>query len=230
MGNILSKNPVHKIQLKSKGVSQFGGQSIWFDQDINRLNTDSRGLYLGDFMTNDHILVVCRNGEYYTTNFDLSNRYQGDILLVEKLDIHKIYSAVYFDGEAGCFYLKRFSFEPNDNTVQLFISETPGSYLHSVSNDKYPQVEVLFSGKHQKRAPEKIDVEEFISCKSFRAKGKRITTFEVGSVSFIEPLEKESVADIIENGNDDSDFMELIPDEPSGPEDGDNNMTTPTLF
>jgi len=230
MGNILSKNPVHKIQLKSKGVSQFGGQSIWFDQDINRLNTDSRGLYLGDFMTNDHILVVCRNGEYYTTNFDLSNRYQGDILLVEKLDIHKIYSAVYFDGEAGCFYLKRFSFEPNDNTVQLFISETPGSYLHSVSTDKYPQVEVLFSGKHQKRAPEKIDVEEFISCKSFRAKGKRITTFEVGSVSFIEPLEKESVADIIENGNDDSDFMELIPDEPSGPEDGDNNMTTPTLF
>ncbi|GAB1472918.1 DNA gyrase/topoisomerase IV subunit A [Bacteroidota bacterium] len=230
MGNILSKNPVHKIQLKSKGISQFGGQSVWFDQDINRLNTDSRGLYLGDFMNNDHILVVCRNGEYYTTNFDLSNRYQGEILLVEKLDIHKIYSAVYYDGEAGCFYLKRFSFEPNDNTVQLFISESQGSYLHSVSTDKYPQVEIIFAGKHQKRAPEKIDVEEFISCKSFRAKGKRVTTFEVGSISFVDPLEKEGVADIIENGIDESDFIELLPDEPFNKDDGENNMTTPTLF
>ena len=220
MGNILSKNPVHKIQLKSKGVSQFGGQSVWFDMDINRLNIDSRGLYLGDFMTNDHILVVCKNGEYYTTNFDLSNRYQGEILLVEKLDITKIYSAVYYDGEDACFYVKRFSFEPNDNTVQLFISESPGSYLLALSSDKYPQLEIIFAGKHQKRTPEKIDVEEFISCKSFRAKGKRLTTFETGSVTFIESIEKEGVAE----------EMEFIPDEPGSPDEEENNVASPTLF
>lgn len=223
MGNILSKNPIHKIQLKAKGVSQFGGQSIWFDGDINRLNTDSRGLYLGDFMANDHILVLCKNGEYYTTNFDLSNRYQGDIQIVEKLDIHKVYTAVYFDSEAGCFYVKRFSFEPNDNTVQLFISETPGSYLHSISSDKYPQLSISFTGKHHKRAEEKIDVEEFIACKSFRAKGKRVTTFEVGSVSFIEPIEKESIIDIVENISDESETGDV-------PETGDIPEISPTLF
>ena len=190
MGNILTKNPVHKIQLKSKGVSDFGGQSIWFDQDINRLNTDARGNLLGEFLPGDHILVIFKSGEFYTTNFDLSNRYQGEILLIEKLNIRKIYSAVYFDGELNCFYLKRFSFEPNDNTAQLFISETQGSYLLAISEDKYPQLEVIFAGKHEKRAPEYVDVDMFIAQKSFRAKGKRLTTFETGTIRFVEPIEK----------------------------------------
>ena len=201
-GNILSKNPIHKIQLKSKGISQFGGQSIWFDLDINRLNTDSRGQFLGEFLADDHILVICKNGEYYTTNFDLSNRYQGDIFSIEKLDYHKIYTALYFDGEQSSFYLKRFCFEPNDNTVQLFIGDSPGSYLVAISSDRYPRIEVSFTGKHQKRMAEVIDADEFIACKSFRAKGKRITTFEVGSVVFIEPLQKENNIEIVENGSD----------------------------
>ncbi|MEN6618595.1 MAG: DNA gyrase/topoisomerase IV subunit A [Rikenellaceae bacterium] len=191
MGNILSRNPIHKIQLKSIGVSQFGGQSIWFDQDINRLNTDSRGQFLGEFLNHDHILVVCKNGEFYTTNFDLSNRYQGDIQIVEKLNLHKKFSAIYYDGEQNCFYIKRFCFEPNDNIVTTFISDTPGSYLHSISTDKYPQIKIRFGGKHSKRPSELIDVEEFISSKSFRAKGKRLTTFEVDEISFIQPLIKE---------------------------------------
>ncbi len=219
MGNILSKNPIHKIQLKSKGISQFGGQSIWFDKDINRLNTDSRGIYLGDFLDGDHILVILKNGEYYTTNYDLSNRYQGDILFIEKLDIHKVYSAIYFDGESGYYYIKRFSFEPNDNTIQSFIGDAPESYLHSINEDKFPQLELLFTGKHQKRAPEKIDVEEFIACKSYRAKGKRITTFEVGSIAFVEPIEKESKDEIIANGSEGS---SLTGD--------DNKPISPTLF
>lgn len=191
MGNIFSKNPIHKIQLKTKGVSQFGGQSIWFDSDINRLNTDSRGLFLGEYQHHDHILVVCKNGEYYTTNFDLSNRYQGEIRIIEKLDSQKIYTAVYYDAEQGCFYIKRFPFEPNDNIVSSFISDAPGSYLLDISHDKYPQIEIIFGGKHAKRAPEIIDVETFIAGKSFRAKGKRLTTFEVSAIKFIEPLDKE---------------------------------------
>lgn len=230
MGNILSKNPIHKIQLKSKGVSQFGGQSIWFDLDINRLNTDSRGKFLGEFMSDDHILVICRNGEYYTTNFDLSNRYQGDILSVEKLDYHKVYTAVYYDGEQSSFYLKRFCFEPNDNTVQLFISDSPGSYLVQISEDKFPRIEVSFTGKHSKRTPEQIDAEEFIGCKSFRAKGKRITTFEVGSIKFIEPLEKESNIEIVENGGDSYAESSDIQSSHGETEEFSQSDPSPTLF
>lgn len=211
MGNILSRNPIHKIQLKSIGVSQFGGQSIWFDQDINRLNIDSRGLFLGEFLSHDHILVVCKNGEYYTTNFDLSNRYQGEIRIIEKLDTHKIFTAIYFDGEQNCFYIKRFSFEPNDNIVTTFISDTPESYLHSISTDKYPQAEVKFAGKHAKRSPEYVDVEEFISSKSFRAKGKRLTTFEVGEINFIQPLIKENNAEILDTAGDEAESTESEP-------------------
>lgn len=190
-GNVFSRNPVHKIQLKSKGVSQFGGQAIWFDTDINRLNTDSRGIYLGEYLQGDHILAICKNGEYYTTNFDLSNRYQGDLKIVEKLDTQKLYTAIYYDGELSCYYVKRFPFEPNDNIVLPFISEAPGSYLLDISSDKYPQIEITFGGKHAKRAKEIIDVETFIAGKSIRAKGKRVTNFEVESVKFIEPLQKE---------------------------------------
>ncbi len=222
MGNILSRNTIHKIQLKAKGVSQFGGQSIWFDQDINRLNTDSRGILLGEFLSNDHILVVCKNGEYYTTNFDLSNRYQGEIKIIEKLDLHKIYTAIYFDGEQSCFYIKRFCFEPNDNIVTCFISDSSGSYLHSISTDKYPQTEIIFAGKHSKRASEIVDVEEFIANKSFRAKGKRLTTFEVGEIRFIEPLIKEeNNTEIVDSNGDEVENLEF--DSPS-------EDITPTLF
>ncbi len=222
MGNILSRNPIHKIQLKSVGISQFGGQSIWFDQDINRLNTDSRGMFLGEFLNHDHILVVCRNGEYYTTNFDLSNRYQGDIQIIEKLNPHKIYTAIYFDGELSCFYIKRFSFEPNDNIVTSFISDSPGSYLHSISTDKYPQVEIHFAGKHSKRTSERIDVEEFIASKSFRAKGKRVTTFEIGEICFIEPLIKEELnAEILDTNGDEPEVSSETPETPE---------ISPTLF
>ena len=234
MGNILTKNSVHKIQLKSKGVSDFGGQSIWFDHDINRLNTDARGTLLGEFLPEDHILVILKSGEFYTTNFDLSNRYQGEIMLVEKLDIRKVYSAVYFDGELNCFYLKRFSFEPNDNTAQLFISDTQGSYLLVTSEDKYPQLEIIFAGKHEKRAPEYVDVDEFIAQKSYRAKGKRLTTFETGTIKFVEPLDKTDQEGISENGEENPQTTDE--DNTNGNSESDNqsdlntDIANPTLF
>jgi topoisomerase-4 subunit A len=233
MGNILSKNPVHKIQLKSKGVSQFGGEKIWFDSDISRLNKDGRGIYLGEYLPGEHILVVCKNGEFYTTNFDLSNRYQGEIHTIEKLDPHKIFTAVYFDGEQKCYYVKRFSFEPNDNVPQSFISEGEGSLLHSLSADRYPQIEISFAGKHAKRAAELVDADEFIGRKSYRAKGKRLTTFEVGIIRFTDPLVKENSEEVFEldnntdipvlNGNNDEANEER---EPLTPPDG----TELTLF
>jgi len=190
-GNTVTRNAIHKIQLKEKGVATLGGQSIWFDADIQRLNTDARGEYLGDFLRDERILAIFKNGTFYTTNFDLSNRYQGELLKIEKLNTQKVFAAVYFDAEPNTYYLKRFRFEPSDNQLQSYISEQEGSRLVEVSWDAYPQLEITFGGKHVKRTPEKIDVEEFIGAKSFRAKGKRLTTFEVGSIRFIEPLEKE---------------------------------------
>lgn len=234
MGNILSKNPVHKIQLKSKGVSSFGGQSIWFDQDINRLNTDSRGLFLGEYLPTDKILVICKTGDYYTTNFDLSNRYQGEIKIIEKLDTQKVYTATYFDAEMNAFYVKRFSFEPSDNSVQLFISEAPGSYLVEICEEKYPQLEINFGGKHSKRPQEYIDVEEFIGKKSFRAKGKRITTYEVDSILFTTPLDKDGTSEEVEITGEEQIFsgFELVDDEIQNTENSGNevNNNSPTLF
>ena len=189
-GNLVSKNPIQKIQLKSKGVSTIGGKDIWFDEDIQRLNEDGRGLYLGQFNTGDHILAIFKDGTYYTTSFDLSNRYQGDLLKIEKLDVNKTYTALYYDKGVASFYVKRFSFDVSDNTAVSFISEAKGSYLVEISDDKHPQFEITFGGKHEHREAEAVDAEEFIGKKGVQAKGKKVSAMDVKAVKFIEPLHK----------------------------------------
>ena len=189
-GNLVSKNAIQKILLKSKGVSTIGGKDIWFDEDIQRLNEDGRGLHLGQFNTGDHILVICKDGTYYTTSFDLSNRYQGDILKIEKLDVGKTYTALYYDKAVTSFYVKRFSFDVSDNTSVSFISEAKGSFLVEVSDDKHPQFEITFGGKHAHREAEVVDAEEFIGKKGVQAKGKKVSAMDVKEVKFIEPLHK----------------------------------------
>ncbi|MBQ7771459.1 MAG: DNA gyrase/topoisomerase IV subunit A [Bacteroidales bacterium] len=189
-GNLVSKNAIQKIQLKSKGVSTIGGKDIWFDEDIQRLNEDGRGLHLGQFNTGDHILAIFKDGTYYTTTFDLSNRYQGELLKIEKLDPGKIYTALYYDKSVEAFYVKRFCFDVSDNTPVSFISDAKGSYLVALSDDKHPQVEVTFGGRHEHREAERIDAEEFIAKKGLQAKGKKTSQYDVKGVAFIEPLHK----------------------------------------
>ena len=189
-GNLVSKNPIQKIQLKSKGVSTIGGKDIWFDEDIQRLNEDGRGLHLGQFNTGDHILAIFKDGTYYTTSFDLSNRYQGELLKIEKLDVSKTYTALYFDKSVGSFYVKRFSFDVSENTAISFISEAKGSYLVELSDDKHPQFEITFGGKHEHREMETVDAEEFIAKKGLQAKGKKVSAMDVKSVRFGEALHK----------------------------------------
>ena len=138
----------------------------------------------------DHILAIFKDGTYYTTTFDLSNRYQGDLLKIEKLDINKVYTALYYDKAVAAFYVKRFSFDVSDNTPVSFISEAKGSYLVALSDDKHPQIEVIFGGKNENRDPELIDAEEFIAKKGIQAKGKKTSQYDVKGVSFIEPLYK----------------------------------------
>lgn len=187
-GNLVTKNAIQKISLRAKGISTIGGKSIWFDTDVQRLNEDGRGMLLGEFSGNDKIIAVFKNGTYYTTSYDLSNRYQGDLLLIEKYDENKVYAALYYDGEN--FYIKRFSFPPSDNSPASFISDNRGAYLADFSADKHPQFMVTFTGRQEHREPEKFDAEEFIAKKGITAKGNRCHRYDILKVEFIEPLHK----------------------------------------
>ncbi len=189
-GNLVSKNPIQRIQLKSKGVSTISGKDIWYDADIQKLNEDGRGLYLGQFETDDKVLAIFKNGTFYTTSFDLVNKYQGDVLKIEKFDPNKTYTALYWDASVKAFYVKRFSFILSDNTPVSFIAEGRSSYLVDISEDKHPQVKVTFAGKYAHREPELIDAEDFIAKKGIAAKGKKCHSWDLKKVEFAEPLMK----------------------------------------
>ena len=194
IGNILSKNDVHKIVLKEAGVSTLGGIDIWYDETIFRINSDERGTYLGEFLGDDKILVITKSGNYRTTNFDLSNHFEEDLWRIEKYEPGKIFSAIHFDGEQNSFYLKRFEIEPSDKPTS-FIMESANSRLVDICDDNNPRVEVIFTGKHKDREPEIIDVAEFIAPKGVKARGKRVTTFETKSIHWIEPIVTEDEID-----------------------------------
>ena len=219
-GNLVSKNPIARIQLKSKGVSTIGGKDIWYDADIQKLNDEQRGQYLGEFGPEDKVLAIFKDGTFYTTSFDVSNRYQGDVISIEKFDPNKTYTALYYDGAAKAFYVKRFSFILSDNTPLSFIAPGSKSYLVALSEDKHPQFQVIFGGKYEHRDPENVDAEEYIAKKGYSAKGKKCHQYDLKEVRFIEPLHKpeddidDEPLDIIEPMDQDSDTTEVqdIPD------------------
>ena len=195
MGNIVTKYPVQKILLRAAGVSTIGGKQMWFDRDIDRLNEDGRGELLGEFRGDEHILAVCKDGTFYTTGLDLSTRFQGDLLTVEKFDPAKVYTAIYWDKASGYYYIKRFCFELSDNTAQNFIPVDEGARLVALSDDRWPSVHVEFIPSGNKpKDPADIDAEEFIAVKGFRAKGKRAGE-KIASIAFGEPLQKEEPED-----------------------------------
>ncbi len=187
MGNILTKFDVHKILLKQKGGSTLGGTPIWFDADVLRLNIDKRGQFIGEFFNGDQILVITKNGEYYTTNFDLNNHYDDDVQRIEKFDGNKVWSAALYDAEQGFAYIKRFLFEPQKNRTS-FIGESKFSHLFALSDQVYPRFKVTLGGGDSFRDPFEVDVESFIAVKGYKAKGKRITTWSVEAVEELEPL------------------------------------------
>ncbi|MBR4822467.1 MAG: DNA gyrase/topoisomerase IV subunit A [Bacteroidales bacterium] len=209
-GNLVTKNSIARITLKSKGVSTIAGKDIWYDADIQKLNEDGRGLYLGQFEGEDKVLAVFKNGTFYTTSFDLVNKYQGDVLSISKFDPDLTYTALYYDGAAKTFYVKRFSFVESDNSPLSFISDSPKSYLVDLSCDKHPQYRCIFGGKSAHKEPELIDAEEWIGKKGYSAKGKKCHDREtVKKVEFAEPLVKEEIEE-----NEENEPVELVlPDE-----------------
>ena len=221
MGNILTKAEVHRIQLKQKGLSTLGGRKVWFDSDVFRLNYDGGGKYLGEFQGDDMILVVTISGDFHICNFDLSNHFPTDLLLIEKFDNNKVWSAALYDADQKYAYLKRFTFEASDKPLN-FVGDNPDSKLFILTDTVYPRMKAVFGGNDDFRDPLEIDVDEFIAVKGYKAKGKRISNFKVQTVEELEPtrfpeevLEDQStkVEIEVENGDEsvsDSDLRDEI--------------------
>jgi topoisomerase-4 subunit A len=186
-GNQLTKNDVFRIGLKAHGGSTLGGRKVWFDHDVQRLNYDEHGEYLGEFHNNDSILVMLTNGDFYLTNFDLNNHYEQNILRIEKFDADKAWTAVLWDADnQGLPYIKRFMMEATAKK-QNFLGENPDSKLILLTDTPYPRIEITFFEPDTFRGPMEIDAEQFIGVKGFKAKGKRLTTFALDQVNELEP-------------------------------------------
>ena len=195
LGNLLTKNDVQKIALKQKGGSTLGGRQVWFDRDVLRLNYDNRGEYLGEYLSEDSILVISSKGTFYTSNFDLSNHYDKDILVIEKFDSNKVWSVALWDADQKFYYLKRFQLEQSSKS-QNFLGDNPESRLMLLTDVDYPRFEVIMGGNDAYRETLIVDGEEFIGVKSYKAKGKRFTTFEVETINELEPVRFAPVKEV----------------------------------
>ena len=187
-GNLLTRNSVHRIGLKSHGHSTLGGRKVWFDPDVNRLNYDEHGRLLGEFNEDDSILVVLDNGEFYLSNFDANNHYEDNIQRIEKWDKDKVWTAVLYDADnQGYPYVKRFLMEATKRH-QNYLGENEASKPVLLTDQVYPRLCITFGGADAYRDQLVIDVESFITVKGFKAKGKRLSTFQIDRIEELEPL------------------------------------------
>ena len=217
-GNQLTKHEIFRIQLKAHGGSTLGGRKVWWDPDVQRINYDEHGQYLGEFQNNDLILVVLQTGEYYLTNFDANNHYEQNILRIEKYKAKKVWTAVLWDADnQNQPYIKRFVFEESKKK-QSFLGENAESRLILLTDTPFPRLELTFQEPDTFRGPLEVDAEEYIAVKGFKAKGKRLTTFALDQVKELEPTrfpepETEEEPQDVE--------PEEVPDPDAGKSDGD---------
>ena len=224
-GNQLTKNDIFRIGLKAHGGSTLGGRKVWFDHDVQRLNYDEHGDYLGEFHNNDSILVVLDNGDFYISNFDLNNHYEQNILRIEKFDADKVWTAVLWDADnQGLPYIKRFMMEATAKK-QNYLGENPESKLILLTDTPYPRLEITFFEPDTFRGPQEIDAEQFIGVKGFKAKGKRLTTFALDQVTELEPTRFPEPEDDSSDSNEEE-FPEVVdPDEGKSDSDIRDEMT-----
>ena len=216
MGNLLTKSDVHRISLKQRGASTLGGRKVWFDADVLRLNYDGRGQYLGEFQSDDQILVVLKNGEFYTTDFDLNNHYTTDIQIIEKFDAGKVWTAVLYDADQQNYpYLKRFTFEATVKR-QSYMGENRRNRLVLLTCQAYPRIQVVFGGHDQFRESLVVEASDFVGVKGFKAKGKRLTNYTVDYVVELEPIRVPEPETEPAESNEDA--------EPRLPEDADDGQ------
>ena len=188
MGNILTRNAVRSINLKDEGISTLGARKIWFDHNVKRLNVNEAGTYLGEFKGKDRILTIMQSGHFRTTNFDLANHYDDDILLVSKYNPRTIVSVIYQSAENGSYYVKRFQIDEYDKKLS-FLDEGSGDTMITFSVDTFPRLEMVYDeSANKKNESEIIDVYDFIAVKGYKAKGKRLTTSPVKQFRWLDPL------------------------------------------
>jgi topoisomerase-4 subunit A len=213
MGNLVTKNEVHRFSLKEKGTSTLGGLKVWFDPDVLRINYDGRGNYIGEFVGSDLVLVVLKNGEYYTSTYEATNHYDDNILRIEKFRPNQVFTAILNDADQGYPYIKRFTFEASAKK-QRFLGDNEKSTLIALSDEPGARFEVRFGAPDDFREPLIIDAASFIAVKSLKAKGKRLTTYTLGDVTEIEPNPEISVdeADVEAEADDNADHEILEPD------------------
>ena len=193
-GNILTRYPVRKVQFKMEGKSTLGGLNVYYDASVGRLNTDSRGKQVGNFLGDDKILVCYKNGDYELTSFELTNRYEAnELLLIQKFDPLKVISAIYFDGASKTYFVKRFLIETTTLNKRFnFITEHKQSFLSLVTTDAQAQVSVtLQKGKETEQMD--YDLEMLIDVKGWRALGNKLSGHEVKDLQLIvsEPVKVE---------------------------------------
>lgn len=204
MGNLLTKFEVHKITLKQRGGSTLGGRKVWFDHDVLRLNYDGRGQYLGEFQSSDCILIIHKNGDFYTTDFDLNNHYDPDIQYIEKFEAEKVWTAVLYDADQQNYpYLKRFTFEASSKR-QNYLGENKHNQQILLSQQVYPRIQVIFGGHDSFREAQIIEASDFVGVKSFKAKGKRLTTYSVDRIEELEPTRMPEPEILKEDDDNDS--------------------------
>lgn len=189
-GNLLTKRSVHRISLKNHGHSTLGGRKVWFDPDVNRINYEEHGKFLGEFFDTDNILVVLKDGSFYTSSIEPTNHYEENILYIEKFDHDKVWTAVLLDADnQGYAYLKRFQME-NTRRHQNFMGENQESKLLLLTDEQNPMIRITFGGADAVRGTEEVDAEQFVGVKSFKAKGRRLSTWLVAKVEELEPVRK----------------------------------------
>ena len=212
LGNLLSKNDIARILLKSQGGSTLGGRKVWYDKDVNRLNYDEQGTCLGEFQSDDQILVVRSNGEFYLTGFDLNVHFEDDVIRIEKYNEGKVWTAVLLDVDQNGFcYIKRFVLEATKKK-QTFMGENPDNRLLLLTDTPYARLKVIMGAPDDFREPIELDAESFIAVKSTKAKGKRITTFKVARVEELEPLRVPEAPQLSEFQAEDDEEAEYVED------------------
>lgn len=205
-GNILTKYAIHRIEVKETGESTLGGLKVWLDEDVERLNTDKRGRFLGEFKSKDRIVVFYDNGEHCTNKPDVSTHFNEGMVRIEKLNEDRVYTVIYYDKEQSYHYIKRFVVEATDR-IQPYMPEDSDCELIAIYDTDYPRIKLNYGGKHKDRPAEEIEVEEFIAVKGFKAKGKRLSNYTIKSIEELEPLKtnKESAANDDEGDNSEAD-------------------------
>ncbi len=196
-GNLFSRYSIHKITVKERGVSTLGGQNIWYDADVMRLNTDDHGVLLGEFKGDDKLVVWTARNQYYITGYDVMQHFPEDTTKVERYESGRVYNVCYYDRAQHYYYMKRFQLESGDK-VQQFLGEGGEDDFICMSSNVMAKLIITYKGAHSSRPDDELDTNEFVGVKSHRAKGKRITTYDVATLSFFEPEEVEPEVEDVE--------------------------------